>query len=176
MRVSVILLTLCTIATYTGDISAQEIGSRVRVRNTSGTLATGTLVRLDNAAVVVRVSVLNSRAEFVDRDSTIPVTVDTRLDMSMGRRSHGGKGALIGLGVGMGITALILASAENFDVSRALTRSTLVFGGGGALIGYLIGSGDKFEKWVEVRLDLPPKGDPNEVTEGMVRLGLRINL
>lgn len=178
MRATAVLLSICTIAAYTANVSAQEEAPRVRVRDTSGTLVTGTLVRVDSAAIVVRTAVINNRGKWVDRDSTIPVTADIRLDRSVGRRSNGGKGALIGLGtgviLGLALGAVAVAGSDDSDGGAApLVGLGAAFTGGiGALIGYGIGSASKRDIWAEVPLDLPP---PGEVTEGGVRLGLRIN-
>lgn len=190
MRTRALLLTLCTIATSTGIVGAQEIGSKVRVRDGTRILATGTLVSVDGAVIVVHGSFLDNRGTWLEQDSTIPLTADTRLDMLVGRRSNGGKGALIGFGVGMGLTVLSAIQLANdpsntpgslFYISpgAAFLGGTVVLGGGGALIGYGIGSASKSDVWGEVPLDgpptYPPAGDPRDVTEGMMRLGLRIS-
>ena len=184
MRAGVVVLSLYALATHTASSAAQEVGSRVRVWNTGGVLVTGTLVEVDSGAIVVRTAVLNSRAEFIDHDSIIPVTANTRLEVSKGRHSHGGRGALIGLGIGVGLAALgavgyaadVNSSPDTSDgVGRVLLAGVLVLGGGGALIGFAIGSASSSESWAEVTLDLPPPADPTEMTEAMMRLGLRIN-
>jgi hypothetical protein len=140
------------------------------------------LVRLDSGSIVVRTAVADNRGNWSDRDSTIPVTADTRLYMSMGRRGHGGKGALIGLGVGAGLTllAVVAAASEPEDsyvgVTAAGAIAGVAVGGGiGALIGFGIGSAARSEIWAEMPLSVPPVGDPYDMTEGMIRLGLRVN-
>jgi hypothetical protein len=164
---------------------AQEIGAKVRVRDSNEVLATGTLVSLDSN-VVVRTAVLDNRGNWSERDFTIPVTTDIRMDTVVGRRSSGGKGALIGFGVGMGFTVLATILAANdpsntpgsmFYVApgAVFLGGTVVIGGGGALIGYGIGSASKSDVWAEAPLELSPRRDPHEMTEGMMRLGLRIN-
>jgi hypothetical protein len=132
----------------------------------------------------VRTAVLDNRGKWSERDSTIPVTADIRLDRSLGRRGNGGKGALVGFGVGMGLTLLaVIANAADdnpddyveVNPGAILLGGTIMFGGAGALIGYGIGSAHRRDVWAEVPLDLPPQGDPYGMTDGIMRLGLRID-
>ena len=176
MRATAFLLSLCTIVVYTGNIWAQEIGSRVRVRDGT-TEVIGTLVRLGTDSIVLRSDVrVYTQGKLVHEVIGIPVTADTKLDMSMGRRSKGLTGGLIGFGLGALLFGYPFAGfVESYgEGTGAVVAAFVVPSGLGALIGYAFGSASTSESWAEVSLDLPPRGDPYEVTEGMVRLGLRI--
>jgi hypothetical protein len=169
-------------AIYPGGAWAQEVGSRVRVRHDT-TEVIGTLIRLGTDSIVVRADALNTRDKWVKDDVALPLTVDTRLEVSVARHSNATKGALIGGGIGLGMTALLtLASVADQGENAwmplpgtTFVTGLFVFALPGSLIGFAIGSGNKWDTWEEVPLDLAPKDDPYEVTEGMVRLSLRIN-
>jgi len=170
-------------ATYAGSAEAQAVGSRVRVRD-STTEVIGTLLRLDADSIVVKSDErIFIEGTLVHKEVAFPVTSGTMLDMSTGRHSKGGTGALWGFGVGMAFTVVMTAASTSQSeddfvyVSPAaiFLTGTVIFGGVGALVGYAIGSSSTTETWASVPLDLPPPGDPYEVTEGMVQLGLRIN-
>jgi len=175
---------LLAMVTYAGGASAQEVGSRVRVRDSTREVI-GTLLRLDADSIVVRADKrVFVEGVLVDDDVAFPITADIHMDMSVERRGKGGKGATIGAGVGLGIAALMgIAAAASYDEnSIGSSNPGPVFLGGvvlfmpvGALIGYAVGSASKTDIWSEVPLQLPPVGDPYEVTEGMIQLGLRIN-
>jgi hypothetical protein len=182
MRAAVALLSLSAIATYAMNASAQEVGSRVRVRD-SATETIGTLLRLSADSIVVRADVLNTRGKWVKEDVAIPLTTTTRLDVSAAQHSNAGKGALIGGGIGLGVAALFtLASVADHGENSWVPLPGAMFAGGlvvfvvpGSLIGFAIGSETKWDTWQEVPLDPPIQKDPYEVTEGMMRLGLRIS-
>jgi len=168
---------------YAGGAWAQELGSRVRVRHDT-TEVIGTLIHLDTDSIVVRSdSTVYHQGRLVKEEVALPVTVDTRMDISTGRHSNAKKGALIGGGVGLGVTALftlasIIDGGENSWVplpGAMFVGGVLLFVVPGSLIGFAIGSQTTWDTWEEVPLDSPSRTDPYEVTEGVIRLGLRVN-
>ena len=83
-----------------------------------------------------------------------------RLDVSQGRRSYAGRGALIGAGVGLVIGAAVVATADwdgcsdwegLCEVAGAEIVALSIAGGAGA--GAIIGAFSHHEKWKEVRLE-----------------------
>jgi len=147
----------------------------------------GTLVRFGTDSIVVRSDVTvyrQGRTVKEKQELAMALTSNTRMDVSVGRRSNGGRGAMIGGGVGLGLAALTaIAAAATYDENSmggaepgvAFLGGVILFVPAGSLIGFAIGSASKTETWSEVPLELRPRTDPYEVTEGMVRLGLRIN-
>jgi hypothetical protein len=180
MRTPVVAVILFTVATYAGGAWAQDVGSRVRVRHDTAEVI-GTLIRLDSDSIVVRSDIIVKRQGMsVMEQVAIPVTADTRLDVSLSQHSDAGKGALIGGGIGLGVASLLAILDATGDIGpnspgEVFLRSALVIALPGALVGFAIGSGKKRDTWAEVPLDLPPQSDPYEVTEGMLRVGLRVN-
>lgn len=180
MRTPVIVVTLFAAATYADGAWAQEVGSRVRVRHDT-TEVIGTLIRLDSDSIVVRSDVIVKRQGMsVMEEVAIPVTADTRLDVSASQHSDAGKGALIGGGIGLAVASVLAIMDATGDIGpnspgEVFLRGAIVFALPGSLIGFAIGSGKKRDTWAEVPLDLSPQSDPYEVTEGMLRLGLRVN-
>ncbi len=81
-------------------------GARVRVRQGDQSL-TGTLVSLDSAGLVIA----TGKSDTV----TAPRASITAVEVSTGTKSHAGKGALIGLGVGAltGVVVGIAASGSD---------------------------------------------------------------
>ena len=82
----------------------------------------------------------------------------TRLDISQGRRSHAGLGAGIGLLVGAGVGAVIGSGCDLTVVpvsseAGCIAVGVALVGGAGALLGAVIGSHTRTERWAEVPLD-----------------------
>ena len=82
----------------------------------------------------------------------------TRLEMSQGRRSHAGLGAGIGLLVGAGVGAVIGSGCDLTVVpvsseAGCIAVGVALVGGAGALLGAVIGSHTRTERWAEVPLD-----------------------
>jgi hypothetical protein len=115
----------------------------------------------------------------VMEEVAVPVTADTRLDVSVSQHSDAGKGALIGGGIGLAVASVLAIMDATGDIGpnspgEVLLRGAIVFALPGSLIGFAIGSGKKRDTWTEVPFHLTPQGDPYEVTEGILRLELRV--
>jgi len=128
-----------------------DSGSRVRITmaKPSKQRHLGTLVSLDQDSV-----------RFLDSSgvNAVPVTSVGRLELSRGRRSNAGKGAIIG-GVTAGALGLILGLAASTEDDAfveigtgEIAAVTVILGAGGAGIGALIGATSKSEHWEPVAL------------------------
>jgi hypothetical protein len=106
---------------------------------------------------------------------TVPAGRVQRLEISLGRESNAGRGALIGLGVGA-VTGLAVgigcASSDTlFQCSGGeVVESTVVFGLLGAGVGGLVGLASSSERWVKVA------AVPVHVSLAPHRLGLSVSL
>ena len=156
-------------------ITAQERppvveGARVRVSATEfgGKWCTGTLVDWSADTLTARCWRTRERQW---EEFEFPVSSISSLEVSRGKKSNVGKGALIGglLGAGAGLVGgLAVANlAEGLDEpsSTDITLTyTVLFGLVGAGLGAIIGSASKSDLWEEVPLDrlkvsvLPTKG------------------
>ena len=147
------------------------IGQRVRVTMDSGTGAwIGTLVRRDSTSMTLHGPGLSDSSAV-----TLPLDRVRQLEMSVGRQSNAGKGALIGFGVGAATGLAVgigCASSDTlFQCSGGdVVEATVVFGFIGAGVGGLVGLASSSERWekvaaVPVHLSLAPH-----------RLGLLVSL
>jgi hypothetical protein len=145
-----------------------QSGSRIRVTTVSGSRV-GTLISAATDSIWL-VSAKDSMALAVPTQSVV------RLEHSLGQRPATGRGALIGalIGAGTGLLLGILASTEEggwYEVgAEEVLSASLVAGGTGAVLGALIGSVSRREKWQPVPLAVQGrKGGP-----GPTRVGLRL--
>ena len=158
----VAMLTCALIVVPTGrgvsqePLSPVEVGQRVRVM-TAGTTGwlTGTVVRLQDDTLVL------SRPTG-EASAAIPVSTLTRLQISEGRRSQVGKGAVIGgfslaaVGAVVGFAVCSGSGDQNLN-DKALTCGLLLgagSGAGGAILGALVGAGVHSERWRAISLNL----------------------
>jgi len=129
------------------DSTPLAAGERVRVTAPamSPTPIVGAFARLGADTLVIETPVSTRR---------FPRASVTRLEVSTGRRSHVGQGALYGGIVGAGVAALALGSSSLCADLEAGGTCALVgaAGGGvaGVLLGALIGSATKSDRWEEV--------------------------
>jgi len=132
--------------------SSLQAGARVRLRST-GTgkeWQQGNLLQIDGDSVTL--STENDTLSLAARSVS-------KLQVSRGRKSHAGKGAKIGGGVGAGLGIILSAAAAADDdcfgcpevgVDTAILVAAL-FGATGAGIGALIGSASHSEHWATVK-------------------------
>jgi hypothetical protein len=155
--VGLLILSLGLPAPMTGQaVDSLAPGARVRVRlsgHGAGWLQ-GRFVLLSADSAAIALSETPDSVRFATESAE-------RVELSEGRHSHAGKGALLGLGLGAG-TGLILgiaASAEEcgewcvIEVGAGeIAGVTVLLGAVGAGIGALIGSFSHGERWRQVDL------------------------
>lgn len=139
-------------------LSAQPVtqGSRVRVTSDSLTLRVeGEVVDLDGQHLVV-----NPTSPEGLRGAPLTLTWGqvSRIEVSRGQRSTALKGALIGAGIGAGVGGLTFLGCGNEDRIAGFTcggaaLATVGMVGLGAVVGALISSGGKKDRWEEVPLE-----------------------
>jgi hypothetical protein len=121
-----------------------SVGSRVRITSSAGNEpVTGVLLSIDVDALVLR-------REGIDAASRIPVAEIVKLEVSSGRRSQMGRGAMIGAAVGVMPGLLLTFGDYSSDVHGDSHAGTVAVIGaaGGALVGAAIGWALKTEDWV----------------------------
>jgi len=134
-----------------------EVGLRVRLKTDAGSRwLTGTLVG-DNGDSL--------RLQVDDHASPILIARQTvsRFEVSYGRHSHTGTGALIGFGVGA-LSGAVYVAKDAFDYpGAAAVLGGALFGGAGALLGAVIGAVSHSDDWEaksvgRARATLVPRG------------------
>lgn len=107
-------------------------GARLRVRQGDQSII-GTLVSLDSAGLVIA----------TDKSDTVtaPRASITTVDISTGTKSHAGKGALIGLGVGAVTGVVVGLAASGSDNGGFLDFSSGEWAVGVGLTGAVFGTG-----------------------------------
>ncbi len=132
------------------DIAPLATGQRVRV----------TAPTISNVPIVGALAHLNADTFLVETHgdtSRVPRAAVERLDVSMGQKSNAGKGALFGGLLGGGIGALALGSSSLCADLEASGTCALVGAGGGGLagllLGALIGSTSKRDRWESASVD-----------------------
>lgn len=153
--VGALTLTLITLASASG-VGAQllEAGDRIRVTAPALQLESrpGTLVLMDGGNVVV---------DGTER-WTIPLDAISLLEVSQGRRGHGGKGALIGAAIGLAVGAVVFSRAEGGGhCSGSEEGAGMCLAGLGAMVGVgtlgglVVGLAIQTERWSPVSLPSP---------------------
>ena len=147
------------IAAVAGDqpaVGPPTPGARIRVwqRDRAPGPILGTLLELGKSDITLH---SQDRPDAV----TIPLQTVSRIDVSVGRRGHGGKGALVGAAIGW--LAMFLSTksdpGECAPAGKCATLfATFVGAPAGALAGCLIGSLVRTERWQE----LPPASPPRD--------------
>ena len=129
-----------------------EPGTRVRIKASSifPQPIVGTLESVHDSILVFR---SGQTAPLEIRLSQIE-----RLEVSQGKKSNAGTGALVGGLIGTAVGVVVgLIIKEGADVQADLPVITGAIGaGGGVLIGTLAGASDQSDRWVEVPLGRKP--------------------
>jgi hypothetical protein len=152
------LLSIAALFAGASSLAAQDsvhiaTGNRVRVTapRISGTRIVGTYARMDADTFVVEVG---------GDTRSFPRTAVIRLEVSVGRKGNAEKGALYGALLGAGIGALALGTSSLCADLEAGGTCALVGAGGGGLggllIGALIGSVSKTDRWQTVPVAAAP--------------------
>ena len=161
---AVIFLVLACISGPSAEIAAQDtltvaVGERVRVSTESGATHVGLLSAMTSGALEVQGPGGSQR---------LSVASVTRLDVSRGRKSNAGLGALIGFAAGAVGTVVYCQAVDrggcvlfSDDITLQLA---LIHGAGGGLLGLLVGHSMKTDLWEEVplerlRVSLAPQRD-----------------
>ena len=157
--VHLLLLSIVTRGTPLAQtIGALRNGARVRVTSRSGMSIAGELVSLDSDRLVLTPDDL----QLADGPSATVAVARTQIraiDVSQGRHSNAGKGALLGFAIAGGLGALLAAescaaSTSWFDPSPGACAATggVIFGVLGAGLGAAIGAGSRSDTWQSVAL------------------------
>lgn len=173
----VVTMALAAISVAALDGFAQQlrVGDRIRVKTTiaGGAQLIGTYYSADGDNLVLHT---NDAGRY-----TIPWDDVSRLELSRGKQSNAGKGALIGLGVGAGLglaSGLALAADQDdfFDVNAGnVVAGTIGSAALGAGVGALVGMLSKSERWENVsRSNWQIQVTPD--FEGGVTVGVNLRL
>ena len=131
---------------------AAGLGQRVRVTTDSGAWI-GMLVQQDSTSLTLHGPGLSDSSAV-----TLPLDRVRRLEISVGRHSNAGKGALIGFGVGA-VTGLALGiGCANSDslfqcTGSEVAQATLIVGVIGVGVGGLVGMASSSERWELIGAD-----------------------
>jgi hypothetical protein len=176
------LLIVLPIVPLQAQVAAPDSGIRVRVTFSEAGASrqvTGTLIFLDADSLAVRVAAPSTGSTTRTAPATQPVLLArsqvTRLEVSTGRHSSAGMGALIGAGIGIvGGVAVGLAGQCNgnevgwtfcLDSQGYTVGFGAVFGALGAGLGAIVGALTHHETWRSVEqppavgIILHPEGD-----------------
>lgn len=169
-----LVLASLVIACWTAGLMAQgpwplAPGQRVRIETDSGPW-TGTLIGQDSANLQLRWA--------GEHESTLVVVPQRRIqrvEVSAGRESNVGKGALIGgaVGAGLGLAAGVACASDSFLQCSGgeVAAATLEVGFAGAVVGCLIGAASTHERWQPVAA-----ADHAHLTFGVGRNGVRLGV
>jgi hypothetical protein len=134
---------------HAGESVVVKVGSRVRVTSTStASVSIGTVAAFEAGALMLR------RA---GDDSTlrIPIADLRSLQVSSGRRSQAGRGAMIGTAIGAMPGVLLTFGDYSEDVhgdGPSPVAVAAMGAAGGAIVGAAIGWAVKTERWVPAEL------------------------
>jgi len=145
------------------------LGQRVRVTTDSGPWI-GTLVHQDTSGLTLHGPGLSDSSAV-----TIPLDRVRQLEISVGRQSNAGKGALIGFGLGAATgLALGIGCASSDSLFQCtggqVIQATVVIGLVGAGVGGLLGLASSSERWEKIA------AGPVHVSLAPHRLGLSVSL
>jgi len=140
-----------------GGLRAEEagtvaVGTRVRVTSveTGAQPLIGEVVALEPGVVVVV-------GEGGSRKERVPVAPSTTLEVSRGKKSQAGRGAMIGAGIGAMPGVLMTTGDYNTDKGNPAAVS-LVGAAAGAAIGSLVGLAVKSENWLPAHVPVVAAG------------------
>jgi hypothetical protein len=140
--VTAVALVLCSASAFPSEPRVVAIGSRVRVSapETSPAPLIGSVVGLERHAVLVQ-----------DTSSRSPTRVTlgpaTTIEVSGGRRSKAGRGAVVGAAVGAMPGLLMTFGDYNTDPDHSPGAVAAVGAAAGAVVGAAVGWAIKSEQW-----------------------------
>lgn len=142
-----IALVLCSASAFPSESHAVAIGSRVRASAPEiGTQPLiGTIVGLEPHAVLVRGAGSGSPVR-------VPLGPTTTIEVSGGRRSKAGRGAVIGAAVGVLPGLLMTFGDNNTDPDHSPGAVAAVGAAAGAGVGAAVGWALKSEQWLPAEL------------------------
>ena len=142
-----LLLLLLVLPLMAGDALGQlpswlRPGARLRVTGATSPPLVGVLVRSSPDSVAI---IADHTADTI----RVALAVANRIEVSRERRSRAGRGARIGLLTGSGLVMLVIGTSNDQKPPDALGTMVLcgLFGGLGAGLGGLIGSGVATDVW-----------------------------
>jgi hypothetical protein len=142
-----IALVLWSASAFPSEPKAVVIGSRVRASGPE--VATqpliGTVVGLEHHAVLVRAGGSGPPVR-------VPLGPTTTIEVSSGRRSKAGRGALLGAAVGVLPGLLMTVGDYNTDPDHSPGTVTVVGAAAGAAVGAAVGWAIKSEQWLPAEL------------------------
>ncbi len=155
-RLAPVALAVLALSPFTAGLAQEqalplEPGTRVRV--------TAPALGLDKQAATFETVIGDTLVLSVDSTTFFPLASVARLDVYRGRKSHSGRGAMIGALPGAvigGVVAHELCTDEWMAADKAAECALLggVIGAGvGMGVGAIVGSLIKTDRWVEVPLD-----------------------
>ncbi len=190
----IVPLVVALVLTASVDLAAQQEstvapGSRIRVSapTVSSRPIVGEVVAVHSDTLVIDASAwVRGRTQWERlEEAEIPLGSLTRLEVSQGKKSNVGKGALIGglVGAGVGLALGLAASAEDSEGFAPVGPEgagdvlgvSAIMGGLGAGIGALIGAISPGERWKEVPLDRL-RIDVTPVASGALGMGVRLGI
>ena len=152
-----VALVLCSSGAFPSESRVAAVGSRVRVSapEVGPAPLIGSVVGLESHAVVVQDG--SSRTP-----TRVPLGPTTTIEVSGGRRSKAGRGAVLGAAVGAMPGLLMTFGDYNSDPEHSPGAVAAVGAATGAAVGAVVGWALKSEQWL-------PAGVPS-VTAGIVPL------
>ena len=149
-----LLATSCLMPLLGAPVVAQSVlgpGVHVRVQVAGGPRMTGTFVRWAGDSLELALDDPPNRVR-------IAAAMVKRVDISRGRGTGAGRGALIGgaLGIASGVILALTAPEGDLSQSQLLVYGGASFGVLGGVLGFFFGSFTTIERWD--RGTLPPVG------------------
>ena len=148
-----IALALCSASTFASDSRAVEVGSRVRVSapEVGAQPLIGRVVGLEPHAVLVR-------AESSGTATRVALGLSTTIEVSGGRRSKAGRGAVVGAAVGAMPGLLMTFGDYNTDPEYSPGAVAALGAAAGAAVGAVVGWALKSEEWFPAEAPLVTAG------------------
>jgi membrane associated rhomboid family serine protease len=148
-----IALVLCSASSFPSESRALAVGSRVRVSapEAGAQPLIGSVVGLEPHAVLVR-------AESSGAATRVPLGFSTTIEVSGGRRSKAGRGAVVGAAVGAMPGLLMTFGDYNADPEHSPGAVAALGAAAGAAVGAVVGWALKSEEWFPAEAPLVTAG------------------
>jgi hypothetical protein len=152
-RFGAIAVLLCSASTSASESRAVAVGSRVRVSaaEVGAQPLIGSVVGLEPHAVLVQ-------GESSGPPTRVPLGPTTTIEVSGGRRSKAGRGAVLGAALGAMPGLLMTFGDYNTDPEYSPGAVAAVGAAAGAIVGAAIGWALKSEQWVPAEAPLVTAG------------------